>query len=786
MRRFAVILVALGLCINAHSQATDSVPKLLKQLKSEDAEKRLEALWELEALGPKAAAAVPDLAKLLADVLDEEQRILATLALGKIGKASLPTIEKLLDNEDETSRFYAVWVVSLIGKDANALSPRILKMLDSDSDEEVRIKSMQALVRIAPEAPEVQAAVLKRIEGKQDDSSAERLAAITEARHLGAAALPALAKVMRETKIIHIESSGQVIESFHYVLDRHKNDAFAEKALPYAVELLTFPDLGFQPEPQSNDGLAWLLAKHGEKLLPALEKLLGDKEPEKRHVAVRALGQMASLLHKRVENPELVKKTLGVLKPHLQSTDRSMRAQALMHLPVTDETRPEVIRMLFDADAQVRDQAQNRLSTFNIDPAPIVQERWKKATGDERIRCALGMIQLVNDPTAYKFLWANLGHKDAMLRLQIATELALPRFPDEGIPQKIDKQVVPVLLAGLKSDKAEERLQASIGLSQSQASNAAHLPSILDGLDDKSMEVRMNLLNALQIPNRPGDPKKIVQKVAPLLRDPSLAQSAISVLGMAGPEAAPVLAEFVATDKDALNWESACVYLAQMGPGAKSAVPALLRAAEIKERRRHVIETLAAIDAAGSYAAVLDIVRKNDEVVQKTLSYPKATLDDPTKLVEAMLKDWQKADADASRAIGHTLAKVFPMMAAKPKYQAALAISKQLTTRLDAVEKGLKSKDPKERKNALGVLEPMQELTQVLTTVQPPDAKFEGKEWQMLHEQLGKHHFKMATLVGNARGDSDLQVRREARRLQALEIAGPPGVIRNVFSIPLP
>ncbi len=781
MRPLAVLFAAFVFCANAHPQTIDPVPKLLKLIKSKDAEKRSEALMELAELGPKAEPAIPALAEILPGV-DEEQRILATLALGKIGKASLPAVEKLLDHEDETTRFYAVWVVSLIGKDAKAQLPRILKMLESDADEEVRIKSIQALVRIAPDAPEVQAAVLKRIDGKPEDSSAERLAAITEARHLGAAALPALAKAMREMKIIQFESGGQVVESFHHLLDRNKNDAFAEKALPYAVELLTFPDLGFNPEPLSNDGLAWLLAKHGEKLLPDLQKRLGDKELEKRLIAVRALGQMASLLHKRVENPELVKKVVDMLKPHLQSTDRSMRVQALAHLPVTDETRPEVTRMLFDADAQVRGHAQNRFFTFNIDPAPIMQERWKKATGDERIRCALGMVGMFNDQDAYKFLWDNLGHKDAMLRLQIAAELAVPRFPEPGLPQKISKQVAPVLLAGLKGDKAEERLQASIGLSQIQGSVADLGSAILDGLDDKSTEVRMNLLNAFQTASRP-DPKKTVQKVTPLLRDPVLAPSAIQALATApGPEAATVLAEFAATDKVGRNWETACVFLAQMGSDAKSAVPALFRAAEIKERRRNAIETIAFIDPVGSYPAVLEFYKKHDEVVRKTLSYPKATLDDPTKLVEALQKDWPKADADASRAITHTLARVFPLLATKPKYHAALAISKQLTARLDAVEKGLKLKDAKERRSALGVLEPMQGLLQVLPIVQPPDGKFEG-EWQALHEQLGQSLFKVSTLLGQARADSDLQVRREARRLQSLAIAGPPGVI---FPFPIP
>src|SRR5260221_1580670 len=70
--------------------AKRSVTDLVADLKKGDPE-RLKALGELEAMGEKAAAAVPALMELL-PTKNEDVRLAATLALGKLG---MPPYEPL-------------------------------------------------------------------------------------------------------------------------------------------------------------------------------------------------------------------------------------------------------------------------------------------------------------------------------------------------------------------------------------------------------------------------------------------------------------------------------------------------------------------------------------------------------------------------------------------------------------------------------------------------------------------------------------------------------------------
>src|SRR5262249_27885878 len=81
--------------------------RLLKQLDSEDLSERHEALLELEYFGPEAAPALPKLIKALASD-NEETRMFAANAIGKIGKAAVAPLSELLDAKDDNTRYYAI------------------------------------------------------------------------------------------------------------------------------------------------------------------------------------------------------------------------------------------------------------------------------------------------------------------------------------------------------------------------------------------------------------------------------------------------------------------------------------------------------------------------------------------------------------------------------------------------------------------------------------------------------------------------------------------------------
>lgn len=98
---------------------SEKVERLIKQIESPDAEKRIIAAQALGKIGPAAEAAVPALINALADE-DKNVRYLAALALGLIGpaaKAAIPTLQRSLKDENPGVREAAKTAIEKIQKD---------------------------------------------------------------------------------------------------------------------------------------------------------------------------------------------------------------------------------------------------------------------------------------------------------------------------------------------------------------------------------------------------------------------------------------------------------------------------------------------------------------------------------------------------------------------------------------------------------------------------------------------------------------------------------------------
>src|SRR5262249_9072376 len=104
MRRNVLLAALLCVAWLAHDRLARaeepkrSVKALVADLKKGDKE-QLKAIGELEAMGEKAAEAVPALIELLPGK-SEDVRLQATMALGKIGKAAVEPLQKALASED--------------------------------------------------------------------------------------------------------------------------------------------------------------------------------------------------------------------------------------------------------------------------------------------------------------------------------------------------------------------------------------------------------------------------------------------------------------------------------------------------------------------------------------------------------------------------------------------------------------------------------------------------------------------------------------------------------------
>jgi HEAT repeat protein len=103
----------------------------VKELESGDAQRIGEAMLALEALGPKAAPVVPQLAQLLErDNPDNRRHILSIFrAIGPGSKPALPAIRAKLFHDDFHTQYWACRAVGAIGAEAIEAAPDLRQLL---------------------------------------------------------------------------------------------------------------------------------------------------------------------------------------------------------------------------------------------------------------------------------------------------------------------------------------------------------------------------------------------------------------------------------------------------------------------------------------------------------------------------------------------------------------------------------------------------------------------------------------------------------------------------------
>jgi hypothetical protein len=130
-----------------------AVPQLIAALRSRSIHVRSSAAFGLGKLGPAAADAVPDLIKALSD--KPPARTYATIALGEIAsnaKLAVPALMKLLNDEEHEVRRAAVTSLGQLGPAASAAVPKLLPFLGATDWCWWHFLAAQALGRIGPTA----------------------------------------------------------------------------------------------------------------------------------------------------------------------------------------------------------------------------------------------------------------------------------------------------------------------------------------------------------------------------------------------------------------------------------------------------------------------------------------------------------------------------------------------------------------------------------------------------------------------------------------------------------
>lgn len=137
------------LAISRIAEPAAAVETFVKSLGDQDVGVRLMAVQRLRELGPQAAPAVQELAKLL-DHRDERIRRTAGESLVRIGSKSVPLLTAALESDSRDAREIAVLALGSMGPLAKPALPALKKRL---SDSDPKVKEMAKTVVLQLELP---------------------------------------------------------------------------------------------------------------------------------------------------------------------------------------------------------------------------------------------------------------------------------------------------------------------------------------------------------------------------------------------------------------------------------------------------------------------------------------------------------------------------------------------------------------------------------------------------------------------------------------------------------
>ncbi len=147
------------------SASGEQIPSLIEKLKSPDATIRAEVADDLRGLGPKAAAAVVELRRLLDDpaVLVRMSAAAALLNIAPADARSLDVLARGLAAAEASVRRHAAQAAGCAGAAAAPLAAKLVGLL-TDADELTRFAALQAIATLGPDAAVARDAVVKLLD----------------------------------------------------------------------------------------------------------------------------------------------------------------------------------------------------------------------------------------------------------------------------------------------------------------------------------------------------------------------------------------------------------------------------------------------------------------------------------------------------------------------------------------------------------------------------------------------------------------------------------------------
>ncbi len=531
---------------------------VIADLKSGDPAKQAVAAEQAAEWGPLAVATVPALVEAL-NSKDLVVRYEAANALGKIGSgaaAGIPALRKLTESPDVLLR-HAAWNalrgMGTASKVAAADLPRGLK----DADPLVRIAATHAELVWQSQSPEQHQPLFEQLTADLLQSRAQRHAAAEVLRDAGAAALPALLATLKAPSVQQDPALQTALVDLIGM-----TGAAARTHVPAVLAAVKTNTVA------NATALARALGRIGgddPTTLAKLQELARHEAPAVRTTAMHALEGF----------PQASKSTVPQLVTGLSDRETMVRLAALDTLafygPTAVEALPAIDKALGDAEGAVTIRAAETLVQIGSAAAPVLAKRLDDPQYGPLALQSLGMLGVAGKSAAPQVV-AKLAQPGKLDLRELCLTLAF---------LQPDPQVAGPALQKIAQDaKSPARPAALYALGRIGDRSAERL--ITNTIEDADPNVQIAAAWALlQLDPKNADYVKVaLPKVAQALErpDPRVRREAAGTLrqlGAAAASAAPKLVERLRTEDDASVRLACILAVAEMGEGARPAVPAI-------------------------------------------------------------------------------------------------------------------------------------------------------------------------------------------------------------------
>jgi HEAT repeat protein len=324
----------------AGPKAKAAVPELARVSQDKHPAVRMEAIIALGEIGPDSKSASPQLVNALSDK-QNSVRYAAAFAVGRIGvKEAAPQLTKQLDSDDAFLKMISAWALAKINPDDKAGMERAVSLLVSglkDPSQHVRGAAARGLLDLHAPQEEVMSAMSDLLADKDPEVRGNVADALAS---LGQAAVPRLIKALEND-----DMQSLAVEVLRRLGPQAKD------AVPALVLELKDPDPEYRRE------VEFALAAIGpaaKTAVPALVEHMTSDEPRVRYTACYALGKIgpdaADAIPKLRENVTSDDKFLKVASVwallHIQPADKALQTMAVPLLAKSlEESDRELVKV---------------------------------------------------------------------------------------------------------------------------------------------------------------------------------------------------------------------------------------------------------------------------------------------------------------------------------------------------------------------------------------------------------------------------------------------------------